>query len=59
LAAGDQAFLWIGNNNNFVDSWGAGQLRCGYLQGDVNGDMVADFSIKVNAAALPAATIIL
>jgi Ca2+-binding RTX toxin-like protein len=56
LAAGDQAFLFIGNNNAFVESWGAGQLRFndGYLQGDVNGDMVADFSIKVNCTALTA-----
>jgi Ca2+-binding RTX toxin-like protein len=53
--AGDQAFLFIGNNNNFVPSFGAGQLRFngGFLEGDVDSDLVADFRIEVNAPALP------
>jgi Ca2+-binding RTX toxin-like protein len=51
---GNQAFTWIGNNNDFVESMGAGQLRCngGYVEGDVDGDMVADFRIQVNVAEL-------
>jgi Ca2+-binding RTX toxin-like protein len=51
---GNQAFVWIGNNNEFVESMGAGQLRCngGYVEGDVDGDMVADFRIQVNVAEL-------
>jgi Ca2+-binding RTX toxin-like protein len=37
--AGDQQFQWIGNNNNFVQAWGAGQLRCngGFVEGDTDG----------------------
>jgi Ca2+-binding RTX toxin-like protein len=51
---GNQRFLFIGNNNAFVESWGAGQLRFngGFVEGDVNGDFVADFAIQVNASAL-------
>jgi Ca2+-binding RTX toxin-like protein len=51
---GNQSFLFIGNNNAFVDHWGAGQLRFnnGFVEGDVNGDFVADFAIEVNASAL-------
>ncbi len=51
---GDQAFTWIGNDNDFVQSMGAGQLRFndGYVEGDVDGDMVADFRIEVNAPPL-------
>jgi Ca2+-binding RTX toxin-like protein len=51
---GDQQFTWIGNNNEFVDEWGAGQLRFngGYVEGDVNGDMVADFRIKIDVPGL-------
>jgi Ca2+-binding RTX toxin-like protein len=43
---GDQAFVFIGNNNAF---YGAGQARCngGFVEGDVNGDLVADFRIQV------------
>jgi Ca2+-binding RTX toxin-like protein len=60
-AAGDQAFLFIGNNNAFVPSFGAGQLRFngGFLEGDVNGDLVADFRIEVNAPPLPDGAFIL
>jgi Ca2+-binding RTX toxin-like protein len=55
LAAGDQAFRFIGNNNNYVAAFGPGQLRFnnGFVEGDVNGDLVSDFYIKVNATALP------
>jgi Ca2+-binding RTX toxin-like protein len=47
--AGNQDFLFIGNNNAFVAAFGAGQLRCngGFVEGDVNGDLVADFRIQV------------
>jgi Ca2+-binding RTX toxin-like protein len=53
-AGGDQAFIWIGNNNAFSDTLGAGQLRFngGFLEGDVNGDLVADFRIQVDSAPL-------
>ena len=46
---GDQAFQFIGNNNAFSDTLGPGQLRCngGFVEGDVNGDLVADFRIQV------------
>jgi len=53
--AGDQAFLWIGNNNAFyADADPRGQLRLNgnHVEGDVNGDLVADFSIQVNLLAL-------
>jgi Ca2+-binding RTX toxin-like protein len=55
LAAGDQAFRFIGNNNNYVAGFGPGQLRFnnGFVEGDVDGDLVSDFAIKVNATALP------
>ena len=49
--AGNQAFAFIGTGAfTSVD----GQLRCsaGIIQGDVNGDKVADFEIKVNLATL-------
>lgn len=54
LLPGDQAFTWIGNDNNFVEAWGAGQLRFngGYLEGDVDGDFNVDFRIEVNSASL-------
>jgi serralysin len=48
-ANGDQQFLFIGNNNAFLANLGPGQLRCndGFVEGDVNGDLVADFRIQV------------
>jgi serralysin len=48
-AAGDQQFVFIGNNNAFSAALGAGQLRCngGFVEGDVDGDLVADFRIQV------------
>ena len=55
---GNQAFAFIGTAAfTGVD----GQLRCsaGIIQGDVNGDRVADFEIKVNPATLLAADFIL
>jgi serralysin len=55
LVAGDQAFQWIGNNNAFyVDADPRGQVRLNgnHVEGDVDGDLVADFSIEVNLAAL-------
>ena len=56
--AGNQAFTFIGNNNNF---FAAGQVRFngGFVEGDVNGDLVADFRIHVNAATLVAADFML
>jgi Ca2+-binding RTX toxin-like protein len=53
-AAGDQAFMWIGNNNPFVPAWGAGQLTLNghYIEGDTDGDMIADFRIDINVTQL-------
>jgi Ca2+-binding RTX toxin-like protein len=53
-AAGDQTFLWIGNNSSFVPALGAGQLRFygGFVEGDVDGDLAADFRIEVDSAPL-------
>ena len=57
----DQAFTFIGNNNNFVAAWGAGQLRFngGFVEGDIDGDLNVDFRIQVNAPSLLAADFIL
>jgi Ca2+-binding RTX toxin-like protein len=58
---GDQAFNFIGNNNAFVPSFGAGQLAFNgaFVEGDINGDLVVDFRIAVNAASLSAGDFIL
>jgi Ca2+-binding RTX toxin-like protein len=56
--AGNQRFTFIGTAAfNGVD----GELRCsgGIIQGDVNGNGVADFEIKVNVATLLAGDFIL
>jgi Ca2+-binding RTX toxin-like protein len=57
-AGGDQAFVFIGNNNNF---FAAGQLRFngGFVEGDVDGDLAADFRIQVNVASMVDADFIL
>ncbi len=55
--AGNQRFTFIGTDTfNGVD----GELRCSgrIVQGDVNGDRVADFEIRVNLATLIAADLI-
>jgi Ca2+-binding RTX toxin-like protein len=55
LVSGDQSFLWIGNNNNFyADADPRGQLRFngGFVEGDVNDDLVVDFRIQVNSAPI-------
>jgi Ca2+-binding RTX toxin-like protein len=59
IAAGDQAFSFIGNNNAFFGQ--AGQLRFngGFLEGDLDGDATADFRIQVNAPSLVAADFVL
>jgi Ca2+-binding RTX toxin-like protein len=58
---GDQAFNFIGNNNAFVPAFGAGQLAFNgaFVEGDINGDLVVDFRIAVNAASLAAGDFIL
>jgi Ca2+-binding RTX toxin-like protein len=51
---GNDAFTFIGNDNAFTGV--AGQLRyntSGYVEGDLNGDAVADFYIAVNNALTP------
>jgi Ca2+-binding RTX toxin-like protein len=61
LVAGNQAFTWIGNDNAFVEAWGAGQLRFngGFVEGDVDGDFVVDFRIQVTSPPLPDTAFIL
>jgi Ca2+-binding RTX toxin-like protein len=61
LVAGNQAFTWIGNDNAFVEAWGAGQLRFygGLVEGDVDGDFVVDFRIQVTSPPLPETAFIL
>jgi Ca2+-binding RTX toxin-like protein len=51
LVGGDQAFAWIGGA---AFSHGAGQLRLarGRLQGDVDGDAVADFELTLSGVAM-------
>jgi Ca2+-binding RTX toxin-like protein len=48
---GEQEFLFIGNNNNFfIDpNDPRGQVRCngGFVEGDVNKDLIPDFRIQV------------
>ena len=56
--SGDQAFFYIGAAN-FHRIAGELRLDGGFLQGDLNGDTVADFRIAVNAAGLVAADFIL
>jgi Ca2+-binding RTX toxin-like protein len=58
LVAGDQTFTPIGINVAFT---GAGQLRFnnGYLEGDVNGDLVADFQIHLDVAGLTTGALVL
>ena len=57
--AGNQAFWFIGNNNEFTNV--AGQLRfnSGHLQGDLDGDGLADFEIHVSVASLGEGSLIL
>jgi Ca2+-binding RTX toxin-like protein len=54
LVDGNQAFIWIGNDNAFTPDFGAGQLRFngGFVEGDVNGDFVVDFRIQVSSAPI-------
>jgi hypothetical protein len=55
LVDGNQQFLWIGNDNNFyADADPRGQLRfnSGYVEGDVDDDLNADFRIQVDVPPL-------
>jgi Ca2+-binding RTX toxin-like protein len=52
LVGGDQAFTWIGNNNAFTGVAGQLTLHGSYVEGDANGDMIADFRIQINLVAL-------
>jgi Ca2+-binding RTX toxin-like protein len=58
MVAGNQAFSYLGAN---AFTGVAGQLNYvgGYVQGDVNGDRVADFMLEVNAFSLAASDFIL
>jgi serralysin len=57
----NQPFRWIGNENNYVPEWGAGQLtyKNGYVQGDTDGDFISDFFIEVSAPPLHESAFIL
>jgi Ca2+-binding RTX toxin-like protein len=59
FVAGDQAFNPIGVNVAFTGA--AGQLRFngGFLEGDVNGDRIADFQIHLDVAGLSAGALVL
>jgi len=50
LAAGDQAFTWIGNAG-FGGAAGELRFSSGVLEGDVNGDGAADFEIGLSGVA--------
>jgi serralysin len=54
LVDGNQAFIWIGNDNAFTTDFGAGQLRfnSGVVEGDVDGDFVVDFRIQVTSGPI-------
>jgi serralysin len=56
--AGHQVFTFIGNENAF---FGVAQLRFngGFVEGDIDGDLNADFRIQVNAPSLVATDFIL
>jgi Ca2+-binding RTX toxin-like protein len=57
-SAGQQHFIFIGNNNPF---YGVGQARFngGFVEGDIDGDLTADFRIQVSAPSLVTADFIL
>jgi serralysin len=57
-SGGDQAFNFIGNNN-FNGTAGQLHYQGGYIEGDVNGDSVADFRIQAHPATLASTDFIL
>jgi Ca2+-binding RTX toxin-like protein len=59
FAAGDQAFTPIGVNVAFNGVAGELRFNGGFLEGDVNGDRVADFQIDLDVAVLQASSLIL
>ena len=59
LVGGDQAFTWIGNNNVFTGVAGQLSLHGSFIEGDTNGDMVADFRIQINLSELHDYTFVL
>ncbi len=56
--AGDQAFTYIGSAA-FTGVAGHLNYLGGFVQGDTNGDRVADFVIQVNASSLSASDFVL
>jgi Ca2+-binding RTX toxin-like protein len=50
--AGDQAFTFIGNENAFTNTAGDLRFNGGFVEGDVDGDAIADFRIQVDVAVL-------
>jgi Ca2+-binding RTX toxin-like protein len=59
FAAGDQAFTPIGAEVAFNGVAGELRFTGGFLEGDVNGDAVADFQIELDVAGLQASSILL
>ena len=59
LIGGDQAFTPIGVNVAFNGVAGALRFNGGLLEGDVNGDRVADFQIQLDVAGVSAAGLVL
>jgi len=58
LVNGNQAFTPIGTNVAFNGVAGELRFNNGYVEGDVDGDMNADFHIQVNAPSLQASSFI-
>ena len=52
--AGDQAFTFIGNGTKFSNTAGELRFNAVWVEGDLDGDAVADFFIAVNAPSLSA-----
>jgi Ca2+-binding RTX toxin-like protein len=58
-AAGEQAFSFIGTNVAFNGVAGELRFNASYVEGDIDGNGIADFSIAVNASSMVAADFIL
>lgn len=56
---GDQAFAFIGNEAAFTGAAGELRFTGGFVEGDVNGDAVADFQIELDVASVSSGAFIL
>jgi Ca2+-binding RTX toxin-like protein len=52
LVGGNQAFTFIGNENAFTGAAGDLRFAAGFVEGDVNGDAIADFQIELDVAVV-------